>query len=48
MANDDEPSTNKVQSDMNELFNIGNRNNDNGFPPLDLSDVQRIQNLEHI
>jgi len=30
---------------MNELFNIRNRNNDNGFP-LDLSDVQRIQNLE--
>ena len=45
MANDDEPSTDKVQSHMNELFNIGNRNNDNGFP-LDLSDVQRIQNLE--
>jgi len=50
MANDNEPSTNepstnKVQSHMNKLFNIGNRNNDNGFP-LNLSDVQRIQNLE--
>jgi len=43
MANDDEPSADKVQSHMNELFNIRNRNN--GFP-LDLSDVQRIQNLE--
>ena len=31
MANNDEPSTDKVQSHMNELFNIGNRNNDNGF-----------------
>jgi len=45
MANNDELSTDKVQSHINELFNIGNRNNDNGFP-LDLSDVQRIQNLE--
>jgi hypothetical protein len=45
MENDDEPSTDKVQSHMNELFNIGRENNDNGFP-LDLSDVQRIQNLE--
>jgi len=45
MANDDEPSTDKVQNHMTKLFNIGNRNNDNGFP-LDLSDVQRIQNLK--
>ena len=45
MANDDEPSTDKVQSHINELFNIRNGNNDNGFP-LDLSDVQRIQDLE--
>ena len=45
MANDDEPSTDKVQSHMNKLFNIGNRNNNSGFP-LNLSDVQRIQNLE--
>jgi len=45
MANDDEPSTDKVQSHMNELFNIGNGNNDNSFP-LNLSYVQRIQNLE--
>jgi len=45
MANDDEPSTDKVQSHMNNLLNIENRHNNYGFP-LNLSDVQRLQNLE--